>query len=585
MTDFSAAKIGRRGAALLLALALAMVGVIWRFDTAGAAAAAPPATPTSVTATPLPGHVLEVKWQLATTGVPADYVIIRLFSSTGAVVKSIQANADDVSKQFHLGTGSFTPSVSAANTAGFSAYKSGAVAVLPPECNTADVCVNVDPPATPSTQSLVATGFLWTTRNADGTVMVDPALTNALKPKQWRLGSASAAQDVAQYNVSETFVISDRWRGVTGIDNGGFAKTPWSDWTGFRTFVTNLVISGNAGGWAPQYWELANEPELFNCGTCKYFSPTDRATATTENVLQMMLVTYQAVKAADPLAKVVAPSLSLYVDAVNAPTNVVNMRTFFAFAAANNMRLDAVTWHENADLPDVQDATTAPVILTDHVARFRRLVATYPQVGQPMVFINEYGHKTNHLVPGWIVGHMASFETTGVSQAGRTCWGNECGEPSLNGILAPTGNTWQGTTPAYWTYRAYADMDGAARLAVNSSMIWRLDGVGARDDTTSTVRVLLGQHWGCAKASGNPYCAAAFDGGPMTATVSVAWPYASPTASVSVYRIAAGVTATAGPTLVSTTPAPVVAGRVVAPLTGIGDGDVVSVVVTPFTGL
>jgi hypothetical protein len=541
---------------------------------------AAPASPTAVSATPRPGHVLEVKWQVATVGSATDYVIIRLWSSTGALVKSIQANADDVSKQFHMGTGAFTPSVSAANTAGFSVYKTGAAATLLSECSTADVCVNVDPPQSASTQSLLASGFLWSTRTSTGAVPVDAALTNALRPSQWRVGDSTAMQDIAAYDASKTFIISDRWKGVSGASNGGFAKTPWSDWTGFRAWASALVVNAKAGGWAPEYWELANEPELFKCSTCTYFSIADRASATAENVLQMMLVEYQAVKAADPLAKIVAPSLSLYVDAVNAPTDVINMRTFLAFAAVNNMRLDAVTWHENADLPDTQDATTAPVVLTDHATRFRSLVARYPQVGQPLLFINEYGHKTNHLVPGWITGHMASFETTGVAQANRTCWGNECIDPSLDGLLVPSGSTWQGTSPAYWTYRAYADMDGAARLAVNSSMIWRFDGVAARDDATSTVRVLLGQHWGCAKASGNPYCAAAFDGGPMTASVSVAWPYAGSTARVSVYKIPAGVAAIAGPSLVSNTSAAVYGGRVLVPLSGIGDGDAVSVVLT-----
>ena len=99
-------------------------------------------------------------------------------------------------------------------------------------------------------------------------------------------------------------------------------------------------------------------------------------------------------------------------------------------------------------------------------------------------------------------------------------------------------------------------------------------------DATSTVRVLLGHHWGCAPNSGNVHCNLNFDPGAITAMVNVTWPFAGTSVDVQVQRVPAGIAAIAAPT-VATTVATVSGGKITVPLTGIGDGDAVSIVVTP----
>ena len=543
------------------------------------AADARPSPLVSVSATVRPGHIIEVSWKTATTGQAADNIDLQQWSIAGAFIRSVRVNADEPMKQLHVGDGASVIAGIGMNSSGrATAVWSNAVDV-PVGCATADVCVDVDSAITASPQTLPGQGFLLSTRS--GAVTADPTAAAALRPKHWRVGGSEDSNDTAALGAQPTLMVSGRWFQDTQATNGGYAALPWANWNAYRSFVTSLVSSARAGGWAPEYWDLANEPDGLRFSP-KFFSPATRGTATAANVLQMLLVTYEAIKAADPTAKIVGPSVGIYVDAFDAPTDRINMGSFLSFAAANNMRLDAVSWHENAESASWQDTTMLPVIVADHVQRVRRLLAKYPQVGNPAVFINEHGPQSVHMLPGWIVGYLGQFDSAGVAQANRTCWSTaECYQPTFDGLLTATGNTWQGTTPAYWVHKLYADMEGATRMTTMSSVQWRVGAAAVRSDATSTVRVLLGQHWGCARAAGNTWCPRAFDPGSISASVSVAWPYTGSDVTVTVHRIPAGIAAIAGPSLVSTQRVAVVNGRVVVPLVGVGDGDAFSVVVTP----
>ena len=559
--------------ALIVILAVALPVTIWATNaqTIGGA----PAAPTSVTPIVRDNHTVDVSWTLP-PGSNAEYVWVFAFTATGQPVRLLQANADEPYKRFYVGTGKMLFLVSAANSAGRSLYTAGPIVDVPAGCSTADVCLTVDNAPTDEAQTRAAAGFQNSTSSWGRSL--DSGLTSALQPTSWRVADPNQRVIVSQYTNSHTIMLSELWSAASSSHNGGYAAPPWNDWANYRAWVSATVTAANAGGWAPKYWDIANEPDLMSNPANPYFAPGARSSATPANLLRMMLVAYQAIKAADPAAKIVGPSFAEYQDSVNAPPDRPNIRTFLQFAAANGMQFDAVSWHEDLEQLNNYDGVVFPEIVSEHVERLRRQLAKYPALGNPALFINEYTHASTNMLAGWNVGFIGEIDQARVDQANRTCW-TSCNEPSIDGLLTPTGSTYSGTTASYWVYRAYADMEGATRMDARSSMAWRFNGTATRDDATRTVRVLAGSHWGCAP-SANPSCSARFDPGAMSASLNVAYPYAS-TAVVRVYKLPAGVGPIAGPALLSSVIARVVGGRVVLPVVGINDGDALSVVITP----
>jgi hypothetical protein len=386
---------------------------------------------------------------------------------------------------------------------------------------------------------------------------------------------------VAPYNPVQTQVVSDHWFQDTGYNHGGYAVTPWSDWAKFSTYVGNLVKGANAYNVAPTYWDLFNEPDGVGCGAgCQYFSVADQATVTTANLLQTMLVEYQAIKAADPTAKVVGPSLLGYHDVAGENGLPLDMATFVSFAAANGIKLDAISWHENSDFGYRSDwgPSSIPFNIPEHVARARQLLAQNPAVGNPVILINEYGTPQTHTLPAWQLGTFGALERAGVGGASRSCWG-DCNQPSLDGLLGWTGKDWSGTLPAYWMAKAYADMASGTKVATDSTASWRLDALSVRQDSSSTVRVLFGQHWSCDKAA-NGWCQSSAVVPAAATVVTIDWPYATPAATVTVNRIAAGPNPISSPTVVSSSRAVVNQGKLVVSVPAAADGDGYSIVAT-----
>ena len=541
-----------------------------------------PAAPTGLSITAAPAdETVTVAWQPATTGEAADSVLLQMWQMPGpSSIGTVTVPAFAGSKIIPVVPGQYAVLAYAQNSSGYSgAATAGWVTVANP-CSGADVCVHVRTGTAQGAENLVAQGFLHSDLDWSGTP-VDPTLTSALRPVQWRFSDQVHASAVQAYNPAQTQMISEHWYDDTAPTNGGHAITPWSDWTRFSSYVTNLVMSAEAGGWAPTYWDLFNEPENLTCGAaCTWFSTADQATVTTANLLQMFSVEYQAVKAADPNAKVVAPSLTAYHDVPGEANDAIDMATFVQYAAANGIRPDAISWHESTDTSYLGDwgPSSFPFNIADHVARARQLLAANPGIGSPVILINEYGTMQTHTLPSWQTGMFSALERAGVAGANRSCW-NDCWNPALDGLLAQTGSTWTGTLPQYWAAKAYADMSGGTRVATDSTSSWRLDGLSVRQDSSSTVRVLLGQHWGCDQPA-NGWCQNSYAVPALSTRVTIDWPYSSPAATVTVGLIPAGPSPISGPVVVSSARLVANGGKLSLTIPQAADGDAYSVVAT-----
>jgi hypothetical protein len=335
------------------------------------------------------------------------------------------------------------------------------------------------------------------------------ALVGALKPRWWRVQMNNDVTDdkfAQAQGTAITAVVSDAWIHNQARPDGS-VPTPWSNWDAYRSWVTRYVQGARFVGAHVDYWDVQNEP-----GYAHLLAPQDRPTVTVANLLQQYLVTYQAIKTADPQARVIGPSLDAYRD--RGQGSPMDLPTFLDFSAGHGLHFDALSWHENAD-------ATKPEDIVSHVAAARRLLQARPSLGQPPIFINEYGAQSTHLVPGWAVGYIAALETANVDQANRSCWslpnnaGSECYGPTLDGLLTTDGAQPLGV---YWVAASYAAM-GGRRLPITTTSD-SLSGFATRQPSTGAISLLLGRHVSCV-AQTNPYCRQSPSATPGLATAMV----------------------------------------------------------------
>ncbi|HVU73989.1 MAG TPA: hypothetical protein VHE83_13575 [Mycobacteriales bacterium] len=421
-------------------------------------------------------------------------------------------------------------------------------------CAGSATCVSID-----ATQSLgavahPASGFLHSISQS-----TPPALIAAVHPTSWRVQASNVAQ-IAAADASGAVVqqvLSDAWWGHTYTAARGTAASPWSSWLTYSSWVQYTVRAAEAAGQAPAYWDIQNEPE-----TKPYYDPA--APATPSLVLQQYLTAYNAIKSVDANAKVVAPSIDW---AFNQPGWPVDLRRFIDYAAANNMKVDALSWHENGD---GDGPATRPEAIADHVATVRQYLTRYPALGNPPIIINEYAGASSALKPGWLVSYFASIGSAGVQAADHSCFhGCFDADDVLDGTITPSG----ATTEAYWTYVRYADLSGqrvrtgAADDHVNAVAAVAGDG---------SVHVLVGRDDACV-AAGNGSCGG---GTPADTKVVITVPAGWTSAQVSGAVLPDDLLLT-DPTPLASSVVPVVGGIATITVPALDDGGAASLVVRP----
>jgi hypothetical protein len=353
-----------------------------------------------------------------------------------------------------------------------------------PLCPSGQACVAVDAAQSEGTAAARMQGFL---QGIDG--YTNRTRIAALQPTNWR-GSPGKHWHwlVAPYRVETTEVLSDDWRVGTYDKDMGGAPAPWDNWDAYRSFVTDLVQRAENEGWAPTYWEILNEPEA---GLNYRGSPPSN-----DDILQTYLNGYQAIKAADPNAKVIGPSTMATMEHLADHPGLLDLTTFLDFANAHNMHLDAISWHETG--PDHLSAfDRLPDSIANHVDRIRNELFRWPNIGKPQIFVNEYGTGRALGLPGWRVAYLAAMENAGVDAGDASCWALDnndpagCANPTLGGLLDKDEST---PRSSYWVHQAYTDMRGT-RVDTSSSVPF-LTGFAVTQGGGSW-EVLLGRHQSC----------------------------------------------------------------------------------------
>lgn len=362
------------------------------------------------------------------------------------------------------------------------------------------VCVSVDSSQTIEPADHQASGILHSSNGSP----TDTALLAGLDVSMWRsstddwVGSASPWNSAVTDHIPVTFLLSDKWLQDT---NGG-QVTPWSDWNGYRQWVISSVQKIGAMGIRVDYWEVYNEPDGL--------PPTEAATVTPGRLLTQFLVAYDAIRSVIPNAAIIGPSTSGWIE--RPTSHSFSIQQFLDFADANGLTLTALSWHYNAANPQG---------IEREVAEARSLIAARPGLGNPKIFVNEYGTEQTQRIAGWDVQYLAAMTNAKVDSAGRSCWEQDCIHPVLDGLLATDGRS---TLPDYWVRAIYAQMTG--EMVATSSSSNRVGVIASVNLAQSEMRILLGYGQGCIQ---DPRCLISTPWAipslpvPVKLTVSVPW--------------------------------------------------------------
>lgn len=515
---------------------------------------------------------LTVTWAPSSTPVAAEVYKIGVFEQAGSSLKQVGAvNCDAPCNSMVLQArpGSITSvSVNASNSAGYTSAWSNSIAV-PQPCALA--CLTVHSSSPGATVPHESDGFL----DSNG-----PANPSGLSPLQWRTNLRTLSQlpnsVVTQLGgAAITDLLSDDW--LDSHNLGGYAFTPWSDWSLYSQWVTDDVKSVEAlasqRGFTVTYWEVQNEP--FGG---YYYSPSSSPppSETISAFEHQFLVAYQAIKAADPAAQVIGPSLIAWnAQANDTPTVGIDMRSFLDFCAAHGIQLAGVSFHANTYFPlagwYAPDGFPAqPAAIQLYVSQLRAMLAERPSLGNPAILINEYGDPYTSELPGWNVGWLSALDAAGVAGSERSCW-DGCGS-SLDGLLANDGSA---PRPSYWVYSFYASMRGLA-VPVTSSYT-AVTGT-ASVAPNGNVSVLLGRHQTCTPAVN--WSCPSYPAVPVTVNIQLP---AATAATVTFAVIPAGSNTTSPLYQLSPSQAtvPVINGVATVTTPSLHDGDAVEMTVTP----
>ena len=468
---------------------------------------------------------LEVTWTPAASGPPATEEVAQLYSmgsgSPTFISQQICSQGCTSMTFRYLGFGTtYEVALYPVNSSGAGPSTSTNELQLVDPCPN-QACVVVDATNPIGSANHSGSGFL----HALFPVGNEPADLTQLGTAIWRSAPYVQSNGTLNWNswnvaqadgVPTMLILSDLWGAETGY------RTPWSNWSAYAAWVANTVRTAIAQGHRVDYWEVYNEP-----GEPGYYNNAlTWLSVNPNNLLTQFLITYKAIKSADPNAQVVGPSLGAWTDTAQAPNSNYrgfDMVTFLNYAAANNLQLAAVTWHYIGPKPGMGSSVNAVSAknIGDEVTEARRLIAARPALGNPKIFLNEYGMAGVQSIPGWDVAMLSALSAAGVDGAVRTCWpASLCSGPDLDGLLAPDGVS---TNPDYWVHYAYAQMSGSmVATDTNSDSV---SAVGSYDPATGTVSALVGRGIGCNQDSmcGNPYPSQLAAAVPATVEFTVPW--------------------------------------------------------------
>ncbi len=333
------------------------------------------------------------------------------------------------------------------------------------------------------------TGFL-----NNYTPQYDPDMLDALKIKHWRSGTWPF-----WYPSTITAKPAEKWGGVRDSAewHGKYLDAmlrlrkqgmtwqvllhhqgpyydqythPKESLPAYRDHIYTLVKYCSHMGLPVDYWEVDNEPAPGPYeGVSGYgFS------GTWQEFLDYWDTAYEAIRAADPKAKLVGPSYGI----VTAAT----MEPFLAHCKEKGQKLDVLSWHEITQDPAAPGFVVEPDKAHKNIDAIRRLVETrYSALEVSEYHIDEWGAQISDTGPGTQIAMFYYLDLAGVDRAAKAHWTYD----DLDGIMVDAN------TPrtSYWAWREYAAGTGVRLVTETDDRC--VVAIASRDDAGKTVRALV----------------------------------------------------------------------------------------------
>jgi MYXO-CTERM domain-containing protein len=400
----------------------------------------------------------------------------------------------------------------------------------------ADDTVTVDLGTVAGAPTYRASGFIYGI-SQDGSQPPNATLTD-IKVTHLRCGGAQIGcpnggyvngQYAARWNAVKAYyskakaigatllvLVHDIW-GADGACNVSKYPGDGGDWTGYTTFINQLITDFKAAGMTGKdvRWELWNEPDY--SGFWK---------GTQAQWLEMWKRGYQQVRAALPDAVIEGPSTAGGVGGW--------FTAFLDYVKTNNVVPDYIGWHEAGGGDPVNDGKSANSALSSRSLSVSNLD------------VSEYG-STGDQTAGHSAWYLARFERAGVDGL-RSNWGGGNGLYSTMGGMVTS--SWQ-PKGQWWIYKRYADQTGLQATVTAGS---QADAVAYLDSAARKSIIVVGNK------------------GSVTGTVSVkinnipADLQAAGPVRVLVENMPDGTAAVSAPTVVSNGPETVTGNSLIVPL-------------------
>ena len=306
--------------------------------------------------------------------------------------------------------------------------------------------------------------------------------------------------------IPTTYMVDSWWR--TQREALTQSILPWDDFTLYRAELARLAKGFVAAGTVPDYWEIANEPDVL--GVYGAVIPTR------DQLLAQYKAGYEAIRSVLPTAKIIGPSLQGFF--WDAPTRSIDLKSFIAFADANNLQFAGISWHENGVEGDLDDLwASSGRSIAAHVQRVKVALAATTNLKAAKLHVNEVVPAWMSAVPGGMLGWMTYAEGSGAEQIGLTCWDTPndpgpgltnpltgCGLGTFDGLYHSNGNP----TATAWPHYQYRTGLTGWRVDSRTNQLGWSSLATVRDD--GTVNALIGRSESC-RADVNPHCTPAMD--------------------------------------------------------------------------
>ena len=290
-----------------------------------------------------------------------------------------------------------------------------------------------------------------------------------------RLKAAGAKQQIVVSDEYMWFGLHNSWGWPGDAAHGGYTSYQLFDEKLDSIVDYSLANFPAAQGWQIE-WDLWNEPDhvdFWGRSRAQFFDTWKYA--------------HQRVRAKDPNAKIVGPSIAYFVTKGPNPVRGGWLKDFLIYARDNNVLPDVVSWHEMVN----------PKEIPAQVRLIRDFMAANGIADRP-IDINEYQGPGENLMlsPGNTISFLSSLESTDIRYAMRACWNEDAAQTdgTTNGLLPGRLDNIMTMAPfqprALWhVYRSYAEMSGSMVPVGRGGF---LSGLASADAAAGKAHILVG---------------------------------------------------------------------------------------------